>query len=72
MCIRHSPSPELRIGGREATVAVFITCYGEPLEVIRRTALAARDLRGQHSVSYTHLDVYKRQALYGANRVAIT
>ena len=43
------PSPELRIGGREATVAVFITCYGEPLEVIRRTALAARDLRGQHS-----------------------
>lgn len=39
----------LLIDGREASVAVFITCYGEPLDVIRRTALGARRLKGRHS-----------------------
>lgn len=29
-------------------MAVLITCYGEPLEVIRRTASAARDMWGTH------------------------
>lgn len=45
-----SPTPQtpIRIGEREASVAVFITTYGEPLEVIRRTATAARDLTGRH------------------------
>ncbi len=43
------PDAPLRIDGREVSVAVFITCYGEPLEVIRRTAQAARDIRGRHS-----------------------
>jgi cellulose synthase (UDP-forming) len=39
----------LLLQGREVSVAVFITCYGEPLEVIGRTARAARDIRGRHS-----------------------
>lgn len=43
------PAWKLEVDGRPATVAVFITCYGEPLEVIRRTAEAARDLWGEHT-----------------------
>jgi len=39
----------LLINGQPASVAVFITVYGEPLDVIRRTATAARGLRGEHS-----------------------
>nr|WP_300150119.1 glycosyltransferase [Propionicimonas sp.] len=39
----------LLLHGREVSVAVFITCYGEPLEVIGRTARAARDIHGRHS-----------------------
>ncbi len=39
----------LLLHGREVSVAVFVTCYGEPLEVIGRTARAARDVRGRHS-----------------------
>lgn len=42
----HTP---LRIAGREVAVAVFVTCYGEPLAVIRRTATAALALHGKHS-----------------------
>ncbi|MCW5952155.1 MAG: glycosyltransferase [Propionibacteriaceae bacterium] len=47
----HRPQPgwPLRLDGEPASVAVFITCYGEPLEVIRRTAVAARDLWGEHT-----------------------
>lgn len=45
------PQPDwpLELNGRQVSVAVFITCYGEPLEVIRRTATAARDLWGEHT-----------------------
>ncbi|MEN0071314.1 MAG: glycosyltransferase [Propionicimonas sp.] len=47
----HRPQPEwpLVLNGEPASVAVFITCYGEPLDVIRRTAVAARDLWGRHT-----------------------
>lgn len=31
-----------------ATVDVFITCYNEPVEVVRETAIAARDIRYPH------------------------
>ncbi|MGC3994489.1 MAG: glycosyltransferase [Propionicimonas sp.] len=43
------PDWPLALDGRPISVAVLITCYGEPLEVIRRTAIAARDLWGQHT-----------------------
>lgn len=48
---QDSPTPDwpLQLDGRTVSVAVFITCYGEPLDVIRRTAAAARDLWGEHS-----------------------
>lgn len=48
---------KLRIGAQQMplhldqqakTVDVFITVYGEPIEAIRRTATAARDMAGQH------------------------
>ncbi len=38
----------LRINGEEASVDVFITTYGEDLDVIRRTISAALDIRGRH------------------------
>lgn len=44
-------SPErwpLQLGEREVTVDVFITTYGEAVEVIRRTATAALAMRGAH------------------------
>lgn len=31
-----------------ATVDVFITCYNEPVEIVRETAIAARDIRYPH------------------------
>lgn len=34
--------------GRELEIDVFVTCYGEPIDDIRRTAEAARDMIGQH------------------------
>jgi len=34
---------------REATVDVFIPCYNEPLDLVRDTALAARDILWPHS-----------------------
>ena len=37
------------IHGRHATVDVFITVYGEAVEEIRETALAARDMYGAHN-----------------------
>ena len=39
----------LLIGGTEVSVAAFITCYGEPLDVIRRTAVAAKAVLGRHT-----------------------
>ncbi|WP_392507156.1 glycosyltransferase family 2 protein [Naumannella halotolerans] len=36
------------IAGHRVAVDVFITTYGEPVEILRRTVLAARDLRGEH------------------------
>ena len=47
----HRPNPDwpLTINGEPATVAAFITCYGEPVDVIARTAAAARDLWGTHT-----------------------
>ncbi|MBA3020415.1 glycosyltransferase [Propionicimonas sp.] len=46
-----SPDPDtpILLGGREVSVVVFITCYGEPVDVIRRTAEAARQINGRHS-----------------------
>ncbi|WP_267127763.1 glycosyltransferase family 2 protein, partial [Demequina subtropica] len=38
----------LLLGGRPIVVDILITVYGEPLEVIERTATAARDMRGEH------------------------
>ncbi|MGP9694774.1 glycosyltransferase family 2 protein [Brachybacterium sp. AOP25-B2-12] len=40
----------LQIDGRSIDVDILITVYGEPLEVIRRTALAALAVRGRHEV----------------------
>lgn len=41
---RGEPPPPLP----NATVDVFITCYNEPVEVVRATAIAARDIRYPH------------------------
>ena len=38
----------MQLHGRRITVDVFITTYGEPVDVVRRTVEAARDLRGLH------------------------
>ena len=38
----------LMVAGKRLTVDVFITVYGEDLDVIRRTAVAALAIRGQH------------------------
>src|SRR5829696_1462417 len=38
----------LLIRGREVLVDVFVTVYGEPPEIIRRTAAAARAMTGRH------------------------
>ena len=44
------PTPEsaVQLDGAEASVAVFIPCYGEPVAVIERTALAAKAMIGRH------------------------
>lgn len=39
----------LRMDGRVVTVDVLITVYGEPIDVIRRTAEAALAIRGRHA-----------------------
>lgn len=50
--IDHAPdSPHLwpmYLDGAEATVDVFVTTYGEPLEIIRETVTAAVAIRGAH------------------------
>lgn len=53
----HTPTPShrpnadwpLTIQSEPVNVAAFITCYGEPLDVIARTAAAARDMWGTHT-----------------------
>ncbi len=47
----HRPSSDwpLLIHSEPVNVAGVITCYGEPAEVIARTAEAARDLWGRHT-----------------------
>lgn len=42
------PTERMQLEGRPVDVDVFITTYGEPVETIRRTAIAARDIRGEH------------------------
>ncbi len=39
---------ELSLAGRRPGVEVFVTVYGEPVEMIRRTASAAMAIRGEH------------------------
>lgn len=50
--IAHRPADPtrwpLRMGGRQVSVDILITVYGEPLDVIARTAEAAIAVRGQH------------------------
>lgn len=46
---RPSSSWAMEVDGKPITVSIFITCYGEPLDVIARTATAARDMWGAHS-----------------------
>ncbi len=46
---RPNPDWPIVINGEPATVAAFITCYGEPVDVIARTAAAARDMWGRHT-----------------------
>jgi cellulose synthase (UDP-forming) len=38
----------MQLDGRPVSADVFITTYGEPVDVIRRTVEAARDIRGEH------------------------
>ncbi|MDN4480782.1 glycosyltransferase family 2 protein [Demequina muriae] len=47
----HGKAPEawpLRLDGRRVEVDVFITVYGEDLDVVRRTATAALAMHGRH------------------------
>lgn len=40
---------QMYIHHKPVSVDVFITVYGEPIDVIRRTAIACRDLSGLHT-----------------------
>jgi cellulose synthase (UDP-forming) len=42
------PDHSVRLDGQEVRVEVFVTVYGEPLEVVRRTIAAAIAIRGRH------------------------
>ena len=42
------PDTPVLVDGEEVSVAVFIPCYGEPVAVIERTALAAKGILGRH------------------------
>lgn len=46
---RLKQRPEPRPPAEGATVDVFITCYNEPVELVRETAVAARDIRWGHT-----------------------
>jgi cellulose synthase (UDP-forming) len=52
------------------TVDVFITCYNEPLEVLRRTAIGARGIRYPHS-TYMLDDGKRDDVLEMANALGI-
>ena len=39
---------ELSLAGRRPGVEVLVTVYGEPVEMVRRTATAAMAIRGEH------------------------
>ena len=55
--------PEVKLG----IVAVSRDCFPIQLSEKRRAAIvAACQAKGLDPVSYTHLDVYKRQAIYPA------
>lgn len=47
---RDDPSSawQLSLAGRRTSVEVFITVYGEPVETVRRTVVAALAIRGEH------------------------
>lgn len=42
------PAQRLSLGNDSVDVEVFVTVYGEPVEVVRRTITAAMALRGEH------------------------
>ena len=42
------PTEQLQLDWRPASVDVYITTYGEDPDTVRRTVLAARDIRGVH------------------------
>jgi cellulose synthase (UDP-forming) len=44
----HAPDWPMYIEQEAAEVDIFITCYGEDLETIRRTVRAAMNIRGKH------------------------
>lgn len=49
LCVTDDPTRwPLHLAGRRVTVDVLITVYGEPIDVIRRTAEAAMKIRGAH------------------------
>ncbi|MCL6423132.1 cellulose synthase catalytic subunit [Brachybacterium sp. JHP9] len=49
--LKETPSAwPMRLNGKPITVDIFITVYGEPIDVIRRTATAAMNVRGKHTV----------------------
>ena len=45
---RLDPTQVLSLGDRRVEVEVFVTVYGEPVEVVRRTVAAALAIRGAH------------------------
>jgi cellulose synthase (UDP-forming) len=46
---RYSSDMSLFIHGRKVNVDVFVTVYGEELDIVRRTVQAARDMMGTHT-----------------------
>jgi cellulose synthase (UDP-forming) len=42
------PDTPVQLDGRDVSVAVLVPCYGEPVEVIERTARAAKAIIGRH------------------------
>ncbi len=42
----------VRLKGKAVRINVFITVYGEDIDIIRKTAVAARDMQGKH---YTYI-----------------
>src|SRR5215208_5397932 len=49
MMLRLKQGPPPASAPPDATVDVFITCYNEPIEVVRETALAAKAIHHPHS-----------------------